>query len=665
MGLLAAGPARADGPAWTTLPALPDAGANFTPRIAVGPNNDSVATWTVTQGTKRSIAVATLPAGPGMPTVKTFDRTNTSGFVNPSPQVSLAPTGDALVAWREGGSSHPNVAFTLRRAPGDFADPKVLTVPTFSGKDKVTTSPVVATDKAGHFLVVASDEVPPVTSGDANFRERILVWTVDGDTGLVSGPEVVAQTSPAASNPYFSIAVGEGPDGAATLAFADAVSVLFASSRTGPGAAFGAPVTLDPAGGTRLRVAQNADGRTLVAWQGFNTQPRAVERQPGSATYSPLNGAADAGLADLASSSEQPTIALDPSGRGTILFSTCTGCTGANPTPNVKILALSVKPDGSTEGAPTELATATKRDLLTTPEVAAAANGDVVASWRLATPTGVEIETARRAGGAGAWTRLVVPQADTPRSLSSSPGSSIAMDATGDAELMWASAPTASGFVPRLARLDAAPPVPGDITVRGGQAGSDEPLFFTLAPKDAVSDIDSVSWDFGDGSKAAGTSVRHLYDDNGRRTVHATVTDVAGFSADATIDVGAGAPKPKPVLPRLLGGLGASRTSFRVGQGTTLRYRLTKAAKVTLTAAHLVPGRRRDGKCKQPTRKGGRRCTRALGVGGSVTQKGHAGRNALKFSGRLGGKGLGSGRYRLTLQLSRRASASTVVTILR
>jgi hypothetical protein len=62
--------------------------------------------------------------------------------------------------------------------------------------------------------------------------------------------------------------------------------------------------------------------------------------------------------------------------------------------------------------------------------------------------------------------------------------------------------------------------------------------------------------------------------------------------------------------------------------------------------AQRAPGR---GHCQPPTRSGRRhrRCTRLLTLPGAIALSGVAGVNPLTFLGAMGGRALGSGRYRL------------------
>jgi hypothetical protein len=82
----------------------------------------------------------------------------------------------------------------------------------------------------------------------------------------------------------------------------------------------------------------------------------------------------------------------------------------------------------------------------------------------------------------------------------------------------------------------------------------------------------------------------------------------------------------------------------------TVGYTLNTAATVTLTFKRLAPGRKVDGRCVKPTNtnSGRRRCARLIRVPGQITVPWLAGANSITFRGRVGGKTLGPGSYRLT-----------------
>lgn len=86
--------------------------------------------------------------------------------------------------------------------------------------------------------------------------------------------------------------------------------------------------------------------------------------------------------------------------------------------------------------------------------------------------------------------------------------------------------------------------------------------------------------------------------------------------------------------------------------GTRVSYRLSEQATVTFTVARSVPGVRKGRRCvKAPTPipAKAKRCSRYLRKG-SFTAAGASGANSLRFSGRLAGKPLAPGSYRLTAE---------------
>lgn len=96
---------------------------------------------------------------------------------------------------------------------------------------------------------------------------------------------------------------------------------------------------------------------------------------------------------------------------------------------------------------------------------------------------------------------------------------------------------------------------------------------------------------------------------------------------------------------------GAIARRKRVPRGTTFRFRLSEAAKVSFVIQRRTRGRRVRGRCRKATRKNrkARRCTRFVSVR-TFSRNGVAGANRVPFSGRIRVKGrvrkLRPGRYR-------------------
>ena len=149
------------------------------------------------------------------------------------------------------------------------------------------------------------------------------------------------------------------------------------------------------------------------------------------------------------------------------------------------------------------------------------------------------------------------------------------------------------------------------------------------------------------------------------------VPDIGAFEL-----AGLGAPcpgKPSPATGAaaedstkpVLGSLGLSSTVFRAAKsgasisakakakvGTKVRFTLSEASRVKFTVQRKTRGRKVGKRCRVKKRSNARKkpCTRWAKVKGSFTVAGKAGRNSFKFRGRIGGKSLKRGAYRLSGQ---------------
>jgi hypothetical protein len=122
---------------------------------------------------------------------------------------------------------------------------------------------------------------------------------------------------------------------------------------------------------------------------------------------------------------------------------------------------------------------------------------------------------------------------------------------------------------------------------------------------------------------------------------------------------GGGADKTKPKLSRLtfsrytfaaarFGASVSPDTKAAPKTGTRLSFSLSEPSSVRFTVERKVGGRKLRGRCVNPGRSPhGRKCTRWAAVRGSFSFAGTAGENTLIFRGRVGGKSLKPGDYRL------------------
>jgi streptogramin lyase len=160
-------------------------------------------------------------------------------------------------------------------------------------------------------------------------------------------------------------------------------------------------------------------------------------------------------------------------------------------------------------------------------------------------------------------------------------------------------------------------------------AGPDSTLWFTDKDANKIGRISGILPSGGGGSGGGGT------------TLDKTPPGVSGAGmSDTTVVVG---PAATP-----LKGTAADTT------GTTIRYTLTEAASVSLRIDRRLKGKRvKKGKkrvCAKRTRKNRKKksCT-LFKKAGTLTRTSHAGKNNVKFSGRIGKKALKVGKYRLTI----------------
>jgi hypothetical protein len=105
------------------------------------------------------------------------------------------------------------------------------------------------------------------------------------------------------------------------------------------------------------------------------------------------------------------------------------------------------------------------------------------------------------------------------------------------------------------------------------------------------------------------------------------------------------------VKPTSFVALGSGPSLIGRTRGAKISYRLSEAATTTFTVQRVLQGRRIRGRCRAATKRNKalsrRRCKRIKKVRGSFSHKGNAGSNSIRFSGRVGGKRLKVGSYRL------------------
>ncbi len=186
--------------------------------------------------------------------------------------------------------------------------------------------------------------------------------------------------------------------------------------------------------------------------------------------------------------------------------------------------------------------------------------------------------------------------------------------------------------------------------------------------------IGTYNWNFGDGHAQASASptIEHVYTRPGAYAVTLTVSDQAGCSltmiftgqtascsgsskARSTQRVTIVAPvphiaklaiRPRAIVPAKRGGPIVPAASSKAGAIVT--YTDSLAATTAFTVQRAVAGRQQGHTCARASRgnRKHRRCTRYVNVG-AFQHLDAAGANSFRFSGRVHGKRLPRGQYRL------------------
>jgi hypothetical protein len=185
--------------------------------------------------------------------------------------------------------------------------------------------------------------------------------------------------------------------------------------------------------------------------------------------------------------------------------------------------------------------------------------------------------------------------------------------------------------------------------------GTDTGYGSQTAPQDAGGGDAAVPFSAAVTGLSPGTTYHH-------RAV-ATNSGGTGVGDDRTFTTAAAPPPPNPPgdhTAPVVRSFAATNTTFRVGMpamarrkvpvGTVFRYRISEDARVTVTIARAVPGRRVGGRCVKPTRanRARRPCDRFVRVG-ALRQDAQAGANSRGFSGKFGRRRLQPGRYLATI----------------
>jgi hypothetical protein len=151
-------------------------------------------------------------------------------------------------------------------------------------------------------------------------------------------------------------------------------------------------------------------------------------------------------------------------------------------------------------------------------------------------------------------------------------------------------------------------------------------------------------------------------------TTTTTTTDTTTTTTD-TATTGQTPDVTKPVITALsmsssVFQAAGSGPAFAAKVGTRLSFSASEASAVRFTVRRRTKGRRVAGRCRVETKVNRTRtaCVRWVGVTGAFTVSATAGANAFAFRGRIGGRTLKPGRYRLNGRATDAAGNRSAVT---
>ena len=315
--------------------------------------------------------------------------------------------------------------------------------------------------------------------------------------------------------------------------------------------------------------------------------------------------------------------------------------------------------------------------VITRPNVAFAPGGRAIANWL--SPGGLffEVQSAILENGAATFGAPIVAQSVVGAFGETIDGATpIAVDDQGNGVTMWRRKFDNSpdpGLQPAFridaARLDAVAPAFTSVSIpNSGRIGT--PVQFSATATDRLS-TPVLTWSFGDGDTATGGTPSHTYTRAGTFTVSVTATDAVGNASVATdtivIPPGSGAGGDGAGAGLVAGldvtGLRLSRKVFRAATKggsvkpsaaaakfwTRVTYTVSKASRVRFSFERPHFGRRVGTRCAKPTagNRSRKSCIRYVAVKGSFSRKRPKGGDRFTFTGRLLGKRLARGRYRI------------------
>jgi hypothetical protein len=649
LGLLAL-PADASGAGWTADGSA--ASAATTSSAAVDAAGDTFVAYKVQESENIDLVVRPAGGSFGAPQV-IFKATGLTS----EPSLAVDDAGDAVVSWYE-ISATPSLNY------------KVLAA-TRSAAGSVQQLGTLATNTSGGYVT------PSVAQNSAG--AAVIAW-VNPETHTIE-----AVTRAAAGQPFGSFTMNLGAAAAPVGALADAVDssgndvLAFEGNGqawvlTGQASSWATSPQQVSNGSATLagKVSLAASGtQVLLAWgQGATSEVFASRGTVTGGLSLPID------LSDSTQNSAEPAAAIDSTGDALVAWEVPPG------SGTISTVRSSAAPAGGSFPLPAQTTkVAEVANLARQVYVAMGPTGQAILTWThseggtqvpqgMSWTAGGGFTAAHRLSGAGELD--LAPMSDDA-------------DPLGDEVATWLSTSDSIQYAAydAAAPAEAAPMIPAS-------ASAGAPVSLTVAsPFDVWSPPVAVSWNFGDGAGATGTTVTHAYTHAGVYTVTVAATDALGNTTDrsGSITVIAGPSSPTSNASGsgagdAGAGAGASATltlagprvapvRFRRGRrpatiatatpkakakampaATTISFVLSRAATANLVFEASQPGVLLGRKCSaiSKSHRKGRSCTRYVKVPHGVSLSVHAGTDRITFDGVLdGGKRLAPGTYRISL----------------
>jgi PKD domain len=518
---LLAGPAAAGAAGW--LPAAPPATAANGPSgavVAVHPAGDAIAAWTGDGGRgTQSLVVATRPAGGPWSTPAPL----ASDVGVDAPAVTMDAAGNATVVWIESPDGSAFAAHAARRdaASGTWSAPHDF--PTGNVADPLTQ---VHANALGN-VVAAWVEHDPDT-GVASVQAAVA----DG-AGSWSAPTTLsdpADASVAFGRPQIAPdASGGALVGWTAQRIADPFEYVIQTSTDSGGGVWSAArdVLSNGESISPVRLVGSDGGDAVATWfQGSPATLWGAFRLNG-------NWSVDSVSDDVAPACvPMQALGADAGGGATVVWK-------VESTGGLEAVPLT---DGGPEAATTVLSP--NGELI---EDVAIDQGRVVFVAHDSGSDTDAVLASRRTGGGWSPPALLA-DAGAGTSLA---GPDLATDAGGNALASWTATDALGAKSIAAAAFQATRPQLSAVSVpASGTAGAQ--LAVSASATSTFATIAQTSWDFGDGTPAAGgAAVSHTYAQAGTYTVTVTATDSVGNTAQATRQVTiAAAPVTTPPSPR-------------------------------------------------------------------------------------------------------------------